>query len=366
MKIICSKQSLLNSIHIVQKAISSNTPYPILTGILFDARENLVLTGYDTEITIQCTTDCVIEKQGSIVIDSKTISDIIGKLPDADIFIEVKEDNNVHIDCRKSHFEIKGINAESYPSIEEVEKAFNHKMKKETLKNMIRQTIFATGKDDNKPILMGEMIEKKDGKLTVVAIDGYRMALRNDFSEEGEDFKVVIPEKTLKQIIGIIQNSEDYINIYLEETQILFEFDNCKVSSRLINGDYLDYNNILPKEYNTTVFAVKADLLSAVERASLIIEEGKKHPIMIKVEENEMIIYANTEIGTVKEEIDVGKEGLDLEIGFNSLFLLETLKVIDDERIKIEFTTAVSPCVMSPVEGEEYKYLVLPVRTKSE
>jgi DNA polymerase-3 subunit beta len=365
MKIVCSKENLSDGINIVQKAVSTKTPMPILEGILFEAKDNnLKLVGNDLQIGIECFVEADILEEGSIVINSRIIGDIIRRLPDSEVLIEVKENNEVFIECENSHFSIKGLEADGFPDLPFVNRENEFKLKQSLLKEMVRQTIFAVSLDENRPILTGTLIECKDGQLTFVSIDGFRMALRREEVDNLEsELNVVVPGKTLNDIIKIIQSEDEDISIYSSKGIVLFDMGNCRLVSRLLEGEYLNYDSIIPDENTTRVRINTRDLLGAIERAALVIpSDERRYPISIEVKDDVMIISSNTEIGAVKEEINIDLEGKEIDIGFNPRYFIDALKVIDNENIDVYFTSSIGPCTIRPVEGNSFIYMILPVR----
>lgn len=367
MKVICSKEHLIEGISIVQKAVSTKSTLAILEGILLEATEQFKLTGNDLEIGIECYVEADIKDKGSIVLNSKMFGDIVRRLPDSEVLIEVLPNNSVIIECENSHFELKGIPSDTYPALPSIKKENAFIIKQKIARDMIRQTLFAVSIDENRPILTGSLIECKENNVTFVSIDGFRLALRKSTIEnENQSFNVVIPGKTLNEIVKILQPIEDKISIYSTNNQILFDIGKCKVVSRLLEGEYLNYNSIIPKEFETKVRVKTKDILSSLERASLITAEEKKYPVKFNVMEDKIIISSNTEIGAVREEVRVDITGNKLDIGFNPRYFIESLKVIEDEEIDIYFTSSIGPCTIRPIEKNDYAYMILPVRIKNE
>lgn len=367
MKVICSKEHLIEGINIVQKAVSTKSTLAILEGILLEANEQFKLTGNDLELGIECYVEADIKNTGSIVLNSKMFGDIVRRLPDSEVLIEVLPNNSVIIECENSHFELKGIPSDSYPALPSIKKENAFIIKQKIAREMIRQTIFAVSIDENRPILTGSLLECKDNNVTIVSIDGYRLALRRSkIEDENQNFNVVIPGKTLNEIVKILQPVDDSISIYSSQNQILFDMGNCKVVSRLLEGEYLNYNSIIPQEFETKIRVKTKELLSSIERASLITAEEKKYPVKFNISDDKLIISSNTEIGAVREEVRVDTTGNKLDIGFNPRYFIEALKVIDDEEIDIHFTSSIGPCTIRPIENNDYAYMILPVRIKNE
>jgi len=365
MKIVCSKDNLIEGINIVQKAVSTKTSMPILEGILIEAGDVLKLTGNDLEIAIECIVDAEISEKGAIVLNARMFGDIIRRLPDSDVFIETQDNDMVTIECENSHFEIKGIKAEGYPSIPEIEKEHCFTTTQKLIREMIRQTIFAVATDDFRPVLTGTYIEVKGKEINFVAIDGYRGALRKSTTDQDiADFSVIVPAKTLNEVVKILQPVDEELTISSSKNQIMFDAGKFRVFSRLIEGEYLNYRVIFPKEYETKITVNTKSMLSSIERAYLITQEEKDRifPIKFDIKNDKLIISSNTPSGSVREEILVQMEGNNLEIGFNPRYFIDALKVIDDESIEVLFTSNLLPCSIKPIDSDAFSYMILPFR----
>jgi DNA polymerase III subunit beta len=367
MKVICSRENLIDGINTVQKAVSTKTTLPILEGILVEAEEKFKLTGNDLEIGIESIIDADIRTKGSIVLNSRMFGDIIRRLPDSEVLIEVKQDNLVIIECENSHFELKGISAAGFPAIPNIKKENALKINQKVIRDMIKQTIIAVSYDENRPILTGSLIEYKNNFLSIVSIDGYRLALRKNEIQNNElEFSVVIPGKTLNEIVKILQPVDKEIIIYNSDNQIMFDIGNCRVVSRLLEGEYLNYKGIIPQDFETKIKVNTKEMLSSIERASLLTMEEKKYPVKLSINDDNIVITSNTEIGAVREELRVEMEGNKLDIGFNPRYFIEALKVVEDEVINILFTSNIGPCTLNPIDNEKFCYLILPLRSRND
>jgi DNA polymerase III subunit beta len=363
MKVICSKENLIEGINIVQKAVSTKTTLPILEGILLEAGDQFKLTGNDLEIGIECYVEADIKEPGSIVINSRMFGEIVRRLPDSEILLDVKENNIVIIECDNSLFEIKGIAATGFPALPSIEKDNGLKINQKLIRDMIKQTIFAVSMDENRPILTGSLIEHKNNRLTFISIDGFRLAMRTHTVENNDmDKSVVVPGKTLNEISKIMQPIDDDITVYSTKNQILFDMGRCKVVSRLLEGEYLNYKGILPQDHETRIRINTKDILASFERASLIITtEERRFPVKLNIYDDMLVINSNTEVGTVREELKLDMEGSKVDIAFNPRYFIEALRVIEDENIDIYFTSNIGPCTIRPVQGDAFAYLILPI-----
>ncbi|MCG8501434.1 MAG: DNA polymerase III subunit beta [Firmicutes bacterium] len=369
MKLSCEKNILLENINIVQKAVSPKSTLPILEGILLEADENLKLTGNDLELGIECTVEATIEQKGSVVLSSKIFGEIIRKLPNDIVNIEVEDNHHTTIKCGNSEFNIMAITASEFPELPSVQKEESALIiPQQKLRSMIRETIFAVGTNENKLILTGSLIEIENKELTIVSVDGYRLALRKEIIDHAEgQISFVVPGKTLNEISKIIKEDDQDIAIYTTDKHVLFEFDNCRIVSRLLEGEFLNYKQIIPAEHSLTVKASAKPLIDSIERAALIItSDNKKYPVRLNIEMDKIVISCITDMGNVQDSIGVETLGEDLEIGFNHKYLLDALKTCDCDEVLLEFNNSLSPCIIKPVEGNAFIYLVLPVRLRQE
>ncbi len=360
----CSQRNLTDAINIVQKAVSTKSTQPILKGILIEAKDGKVkLVGNDLNIGIETYLEAEVIEEGSIVVLSRLFGDIIRKLPNQEITVATEE-NNITIKCFNSEFNIVGQNSMEFPELPSIDDSNCYMLNNHLLRNMIRQTIFATSQDETRPILTGSLIEIENKQISFVSVDGYRLALRTAYIDTDQVNKAVVPSKTLSELGKIISNidSDCDIKISITDKHILFSLDSIKIVSRLLEGEFIKYSQIIPKE-NKTFFKVNThDLLNSIERASLVAREGKNNSIKFTINDDLLTIKSNVEVGSVEEKVNISLEGDDLEIGFNPKYIIDALKVIDSEEIIIELTSNVSPCILKPSDNENYTYLLLPVR----
>lgn len=373
MKIICEKEKLLKGINAVVRGIPTRTTMPILEGILIQTNTNEIkLTTYDLELGIEYVVESNVEEEGSTVVNSVMFSEIIRKLPDNDIQISLNNNNILIIECEGSIYKLSTMNPDEFPELPkiDIEKSLNIDQK--ILKDMIKKTIFAVSVEENRPIFTGCLFEVLDNKINVVAIDGSRMGwISNNLKEKIDEFKVVIPSKTLNEVNKIILDSYENIKIGVAKNQAVFEMENCKIVTRILEGEFLNYRSVIPTNWETKINIDKSKLQECLERVSLIssslIEKEKKYPVKINIEVGKITISCTNQTGDAKEEIFTETEGKPLEIGVNPKYFLDALKVIEDEEISIEFGTNISPCIIKPIEVEkQYIYMILPIRMKEE
>lgn len=372
MKFICEKDLLLKGINSVVKAASSKTTMPILEGIFIQTNDNEIkLTTYDLEIGIEYIMSCNIQEQGSTVVNAVMFSEIIRKLPDTEILIYINENNLLVIECEGSLYKLATMNPDEFPELPKIEIENSITLEQNTLKNMIRKTIFAVSTEENRPIFTGCLFEIINNTINVVAVDGFRLALKSNFlTTKANDFKAVIPGKTLNEVNKIISDSFDQITIGVSKNQALFEMENCKIVTRVLDGEFLNYSSVIPENWETRIRVNKSALQNCFERISLISvsssEKEKKYPVKVIIDIGKITISCTNQTGDAKEEIYVATEGKNLEIGFNPKYFLDSLKVIEDEEIYVQFGTSISPCVIKPVDDGEYAYMILPIKLKEE
>lgn len=374
MKIVCEKDKLLKCINSVVRGVPTRTTMPILEGIYIQTNENKVkMTTYDLDLGIEYIVDCNVEEEGNTVVNATMFSEIIRKLPDTDIKITVNENKLLVIECEGSLYKLSTMNPEEYPELPKIDVEHSVVTEQRTLKDMVKKTIFAVSMEENRPIFTGCLFEIVNNKLNVVAIDGSRMGWVSTYlTEKTNDFKAVIPGKTLNEVNKIITDSFDSIKIGIAKNQAVFEMENCKIVTRLLEGEFLNYQNVIPASWETKIRINKYILQNCLERVSLIssssVEKEKKYPVKIKIEIGKVVLSCTNQTGDAKEEIYIETEGKNLEIGVNPKYFLDALKVIEDEEIFIEFGSNISPCIIKPVENtaQEYVYMILPIRIKED
>ena len=363
MKLVCSKSNLLKSVNIVLKAIPGKTTMPILECILIDAStNNIKFTANDMELGIETIVDGTILEKGIVAIDAKIFSDIIRKLPDNDVTIETDENLTTTITCEKAKFSISGQSGEEFSYLPYVERDNHIVVSQFTLKEVIRQTIFSIAANENNKMMTGELFEVKGDMLRVVSLDGHRISIRKiELKEEYSDIKVVVPGKTLIEISKILSGeTEDEVSIFFTKNHIVFEFDDTVVVSRLIEGEYFRIDQMLSSDYETKIQVNKKELLDCIDRATLLVKESDKKPIILSITDDNIELKIQSQIGSMDEEIDINKEGKDIMIGFNPRFLIDALRVIDDETVDIYLMNPKAPCFIRD-EQQSYIYLILPV-----
>lgn len=366
MKFYCNQNLLSRALNTVSKAVTIRTTIPILKGILIKAENGRVtFAASDMEISIEKTIDAVVEEEGSLVISAKIFSDIIRKLPNETITISTVDDSRMMIKTTSSEFNLNYQSSDEYPSLSKMEDTDRVlSFDKEIFKNMIRSTYFSASSDESKGVIVGVLFEMEESNFNMVALDGFRMAISREKMVNEKTGNIIVPGKTLGEILKILSESDDEedVEIRLGDKKAEVLIRDTRISVRLLDGEFIRYKDILPKECTSKVVVNRNDLMVSIERASLLAKEGKNNLIRCRFQENLLTITSRSEEGDVREEIFVEKSGDDLEIGFNSKYLLDALKAISDDEVVLELKTAVTPCIIKPVEGNSYEYLILPVR----
>lgn len=363
MKLRCFKSNLLKGVNIVSKAVPVRTTMSILECILIDASvDEIKLTANDMELGIETIIEGDILEPGVIALDAKVFSEIVRKLPDNEVIIDSDSALKTSITCEKAKFHIIGKSGEDFSYLPDIEKKDSVSMSQFTLKEIIRQTIFSIADNDNNKVMAGELFEINENQFKVVSLDGHRISIRNVNLKDNYPYrKVIVPGKALNEISKILPGSvEDDVTLFFTDNHIIFEFDRTTVVSRLIEGEYFRIEQMLSSDYETKIQINKKDLLDCIDRATLLIKEGEKKPIIMNVTDMVMELKMNSFIGSMNEEIDIEKEGKDILIGFNPKFFIDALRVIDEEEVTLYMVNPKAPCFIKDDEGT-YIYLLLPV-----
>lgn len=368
MKILCYKENLLKGINSVVKGVPNKTTMPILEGILIQTNDKEIkLTTYDLEIGIEYVIECDIREQGNTVVNAIMFSEIIRKLPDSEISITLNDKNFLVIECEGALYKLSTMDPNDFPELPKIEIENSIEIEQNLLKNMIRKTLFAVSLDKSKPIYTGGLFEVENNKLTVVGVDGFRLALKTTFLDtNNKNFKAIIPGKTLSELNKILTESMEIVKIGISKNQAVFNLENCKIVTRILEGDFLNYKSVIPEKWETRAKINKNNIQDSFERINLISNSAaeKKFPVKVQIDIGKIIISCNNQTGDAKEEVFCETEGKNLSVGFNSKYILDTLKSIDEEEVYLEFGTNISPCLIKSTENKDFVYMVLPIRLK--
>ena len=360
---ICEKQKLQEGISIVQKAITGKSTMSILEGIYINANKNgLTLIGSDIDVSIETKVNADVLEEGSIVIDAKIFGEIIRKLPNSDIKIETMDNDTVQITCEKSVFNVVYMKPDEFPELPSLDENKKIEVPQNILKNMIKCTSFATAQDETRPILQGILFEVKDRSLNLVALDGYRLAIKSEYLDSDFDIEIVIPGKTLNEVSKILEDVNELVEITFTNNHILFNLNKTRIISRLLEGKFVNYKSLLPEEHKLSVTVNKQNLQNGIERASLMAKDGNNNLVKLEIQDEALVITSNSQLGKVREEVGINLQGEKIQIAFNSRYLIDVLKNFEEDEVVMEMTSSVSPCIIKAKEADNYKYLVLPVR----
>ena len=363
MHIICDKSKLIEGMNIVMKAIPGKTTMMILECVVIEVKDNQIkLIANDLQLGIETLIDGEIRQEGSVAVGAKVFFEIIRKLPSDNVSITVDEDYHMNISCGKAKFNIMAKATDEFPYLPNIVKDKNVNISQFTLKDIIRQTVFSISDNENAKVMTGELFEIHESELKVVSLDGHRISIRKvKLNQSYDDVSVIIPGKTLIEISKIINGGmDDEVSIFFTDKHVLFEFEDTIVLSRLIEGEYYKIDKMLSTDYETKVTVNKREMLECIDRSTLLLKESDKKPVIIDVQDDYMKFAMNSAIGSMDEDIDASKEGKDILIGFNPRFLMDALRVIDEDEITMYMINPKAPCFIRDQE-ETYIYLILPV-----
>ncbi len=367
MKIVCNRQQLNEAVLNIQRAVSTKSSVPALEGILLKAGENeIILCGYDLELGMTTKIEAQVEEKGSIVLSAHLFGDIVRRLPGDSVYLATDDKYMTVIKSGPADFSIAGIPAEEYPELPTITGETSIHIANNVLKSMIRQTIFAVAESDAKPIHTGTLFELSKNRIKLVSVDGYRLAMREETAQCGEEITFVVPGKTLGEVLKLLIDDETELEILVGRRHILFQIGSYCVISRLLEGEFLDYKAAIPNSSSTEVIVSTRAFINSVERVSLLIADRLKSPVRCLFEDNEIKVSCSTAIGRAKDQLSATISGDNVEMGFNNRYVLDALRNTEGDEVKIQLNGALSPMKVLPREGDSFLFLVLPVRLKSE
>nr|MDD6335946.1 DNA polymerase III subunit beta [bacterium] len=361
MRLNIPREELISALGTVSRAISSKPTMPILEGILLEGKNGaLTLMATDLDLGIETHLPADIEEEGRIVLPGRLFFDIVRKLPEGDVWLEVDATERATLTCGGSKTQLVVQNAENYPPMPSLLASSVITLGAATLKNMIRQTVFAVAADETRPILTGTLLEMQGGQLRLVSLDGHRLALRTE-QAEGPDLTAVVPGKSLNEVSRVLGDDGE-VQLELSPSHLMCTAGSTRIITRLLSGEFTRYRSILSSGHTTAVTVDARALQDSIERASLLAREGRNNLVTFQMEGESMVITSNSEMGSSREELPVEITGNDLEIRFNARFMLDVLRVLDEDTVRMCFNTPLSPCTICPAEGEAFLYLIMPVR----
>ena len=368
MKFSCEKALLQNAINVASRAVAPKSSIPALEGLLLHADSELTVSGYDMKTGIRTRVSADVTEGGDIVLNARLFGDIIRRMPDDVVTFTADDKMMVHLSCGDADFDILGLSAADYPDMPEVEDEYSVSIQQKVLRAMIEEVAFAVSTNESRPVHTGALFEIADAGLTMVAVDGFRLAVRREPLEkiEGGSFSFVAPGGALNEVKSICGDTDDLAAVTLGKRHILFEVGSTELICRRLEGEFLDYKNAIPRKNPITVIAETKALINSIDRVSVVISEKLKSPVRCVFDHDKVYLSAKTGNGEAKDVCRLSGDGNGLEIGFNNRYLMEALRYAPADTVKIELNTGVSPAIIVPTEGEEnFLYMVLPVRLKS-
>lgn len=367
MEIKCNRKDLMEAVSLVEKAVPVSTPISVLEGIFIEAKENAFkLVGNNMDLGIECFIPADVNEKGLAMVRASLFSSAVKKLPDTDedVYLQIDEKDNLKIECGDAKFNFSTSSAEEFPQLSQVLEGKTFEIKENILKNMIKQTVYAVSLKEDKPVLTGLLFDISEKVINVVGCDGFRVAIRTEEIETEDTIKFIFPGKNAKELLGILGESDELVKISVNENNVKVITDRCVFVSRVIDGEYLNYKSVTNHK-NTLVFEVeRRKILNSIDRAATIVNEASKSHVLLDINETSVSIDCESVMGKVKDKFTVDMQGEPMQIAFNPKYLIEAFKNIEDDKIKLSFSTPVTPAVIKPIDGEKYVYIILPVRIK--
>ena len=366
MKFNCSKSALSEAISNVSRAVSPKSTIPALEGIKLRISSGSVeLTAYNLEMGIRTSIEAETEGEGELVVSARLFSEFTRRMSGDDISFDISDDHIINISCSATECSFSGMSADEFPDLPVVDREKFFTVKQTVLRSMINQTSYAASLNESKPVLTGELFDIENGSFNLVAIDGFRLAIRNEATDTQENFHFVVPKKALLEISTLIKDDEDKVcRIFTNDRHIIFELDNVILISRLLEGTFHNYKLSIPSAHKTEVIINKRDFSTCLERCSLLIDDKNKSPIRCEIGNGVMKISCKTGIGKINDAISADISGETVTIGFNNKLMFEALKAAEGDKVKIRFNGAMKVIEMLPMEGESFIFLIMPIQLK--
>jgi len=367
----CSQAAMSDAISAALRAVTPKSPNLILEGVRVRAAGNkAVLFCTDSEIGIECSVSADVVREGEAVVNARLFNDIVRSMPDTSVRFETVDEVRMKVVSGDSVFELYIIQTDAFPEFPEFEQDNVFTVDQANLRRLFAQTVFAVGVDETRKPLTGLLLESDEGVLNVVGVDGYRIALRKEENKgSAGSLSLIVPSRSVSELVKIIPQEAGELNLYAGRGQAVVAFGGCRMFTRLIDGEFLNYKYIIPDGFVTQAVVSRAMLLESVERAALILnfDNYRKYPVILQLKDGRMTVRAMSELGTVEEDILVADhQGDNMEVAFNPRFLIDALRAADDNEVLFRFTTKVGQCVIRPINNDRYVYLILPVRVGTE
>lgn len=367
MRFTCEKTALNEAVSICSHAVGAKGTSPVMEGLLLEVASSVTISGFNYKTAIQKTIEADVAQMGSVVLNAKILSDIVRRLPSDTVEITVDDRLMATIRGGASEFNLIASDPQEFPELPSVDEAESFQLPSSLLREMISGTLFAVGDNENKPIITGSLVEIENRTFRMVSVDGYRLAVRQEEIEidDAAKFSFVVPGESLKDLFRILPDDDQMCTVYPQKKHALFSFDNTRMTTRLLEGEFLNWRAAIPQEQPINIELDRAEIISAVERVSLIISERLKNPVRCNFDGNRLKLSCTTALGRSYDECIIPDCGAQVEIGFNNRYLLDALRACQDDTFILGLKSGLSPCTMRPVEGQKYIYLVLPVRLKA-
>ena len=367
MKISCLRTDLANAVSNVSRAVSTKAAIPALEGVLIKAYDNkLNISGYNLEIGITTDIEATIQAEGEIVVSAKLFLDIVRRLPEEIVMIETDDRMVTYITCGHVDYQIVGMSSVEYPDLPSFEQTDGVTVNSKILREMIRQTVYAVSENTAKPIYTGSLFEIENGNFRIVAVDGYRMAIRNENVDSESKTSFVVPGKTQQEVLKLLTDDEENVEIIIGQRHITFKVRNYRVISRLIEGTFLDYKTTIPNEAKTEIVMNTRSIIDAIERMSLLNNDRVQSPVRCIFSDDEIKLSCASAVGKASDVLSVPIIGDSVEIGFNNRYMLDALKNTDTDEIKLILNGPTAPMIIKPVKGDAFLCFVLPMRLANE
>ena len=369
MKFSCEKIVLQNAIATAARAVASKSSIPALEGLLLQcSSDSLTITGYNMQLGIRTELACDVEKEGQLVLSARLFGDIIRRMPDDTVTLTADDKLTVKVSCGDADFDIIGLPAEDFPELPAVEEKNTISLPEKTLRELIQQTSFAVSTNEARPVHMGSLFEIGEDQITVVSVDGFRLALRREKLEESgaAAFSFVAPGTALNEVEKICEDVDEAVKITLGDRHVMFEAGNTELICRRLEGEFLDYKNAIPRKNPIRLVVDTKAMMESLDRVSVVISEKLKSPVRCQFGQDKVTFSAKTANGEAKDVCKLQGDGKDLEIGFNNRYLSEALRYAPADTVRLEMNSGISPAIVVPVDdSDRFLYMVLPVRLKA-
>lgn len=368
MKFTCEKNELYEACLIASRAVPSKSPMPSLEGLKLEISEKLTITGYDLKKAIYTTVEIFNAEEGSMLVNARFFSEMLRRMPDGKISVSCNEKNNINVKCGKSEYNFSGLNIDEYPEMPVFDELKSLEIPQDVLKNMIQKTLFAVSKEEIRPIYTGSLFEIINEELTLVSVDGYRLARRIEKikSSKLEDCSFVVPGFTLSDVEKICSDTEDTLSILIGEKHISFKIGETVIISRRLEGEFLNHRKSVPENFRHILKVNRQEFVSVIERVALMLSDSNTNPIRITFDDGNINCYSSSVKGKAEDTCVCEGTGDGLEIGFNDRYLLEALKAAETDEIAVCINTASSPCIIKASdESDNFTYMILPVRIRT-